>query len=88
MLCCNVIQSLHISVLQCFCYLTSSWLHQDNTVGIGHCSISIVFNAFILYFSEMGTELPKTHDSSGDSDSNSDSEVGYFITFIKSNYYN
>lgn len=36
----------------------------------------------------MGTELPKTHDSSGDSDSNSDSEVGSFIMFIKSNYYN
>lgn len=46
-----------------------------------------MFNAFILYFSEMGTELPKTHDSSGDSDSNSDSEVGSFIMFIKSNYY-
>lgn len=31
----------------------------------------------------MGTELPKTHDSSGDSDSNSDSEV--CIVFVNPN---
>lgn len=28
-----------------------------------------------VFVSEMGTEVPKTQDSSGDSDSNTDSEV-------------
>lgn len=30
----------------------------------------------------MGTEVPKTQDSSGDSDSNSDSEVSMLIMFV------
>lgn len=39
----------------------------------------------ILLVTAMGTELPKTQDSSGDSDSNSDSEV-CFSYVINSNW--
>lgn len=37
----------------------------------------------VQLLSEMGTELPKTHDSSGDSDSNSDSEVCIYIIYYE-----
>lgn len=36
----------------------------------------------MFLFSEMGTELPKTHDSSGDTDSNTGSEVCIFFKML------